>query len=178
MATDRGPEGWVLHPRYLALQRSGRQRHGNTGNFAAKLGFRRPPCYLIYVVYRAGEYSELCGECRRPAHAACARCDTPLCPEHAPGDERRCVACETLYLRRETDRVRVVAVTLVALAGVLLFVGAIMIHMARNGFITGTAAAAAPLVLYPGLAIMAATFTLPPLLRRRLRHHFLAERRA
>jgi hypothetical protein len=86
------------------------------------------------------------------------------------------VACESRYLRRETDGLRMVAVCLAPLAAITGLIGAVAVHMVRNGYLTGRAAEIAPLILIASLVALPAIFALPPLIRRRLRRCFLAER--
>jgi uncharacterized protein (DUF983 family) len=128
------------------------------------------------VAYRGGTYTELCIECRSPARERCPRCGDPLCPSHLPSAERRCVICESRYLRRETDGIRMVAVSLMPLAAIAALIGAVGVHMVRNGYLTGRAAEIAPLILIAALVALPTIFALPPLVRRRLRRRFLAER--
>src|SRR5690606_4161930 len=132
-------------------------------------------CYPWSVAYRQGTYSELCTECRSIAAERCPRCGDPLCRRHLPSAARRCLICESHYLRRETDRMRMVAVCLVPLAGLAGLIGAVGVHMVRNGYLTGRAAEIAPLILIGALVALPAIFALPPLIRRRLRRRFLTE---
>lgn len=79
------------------------------------------------------------------------------------------------YLPRETRAVNAVVVKLIVLAALLGGAGAFATHMARNGFLRGTAARVAPLV--PSLAgfLLLLAFAVAPWLKRRVRTRFLRE---
>ena len=128
------------------------------------------------LAYREQDARDLCASCGAFAGAPCPRCASPLCAAHAPGDDRRCDACELAYLSRETGTVSAIVVRLIVGAVLLGGAGAFATHMARNGFIHGTSAQIAPLI--PSLAgmLFILAFALAPWLRRRLRARFLRER--
>lgn len=79
------------------------------------------------------------------------------------------------YLSRETRAVNAVVVKLIVAAALLGGAGAFATHMARNGFLRGTAAQVAPLV--PSIAgfLFLLAFGVAPWLRRRVRARFLRE---
>lgn len=128
------------------------------------------------VAYREGQFRDLCTQCHEIAKTACIRCDGPLCEQHTPANGWRCFVCETLYLARETNRVKTVVVALVAIGAVVAVFGALAIHAARNGLIHGPEAELAPLILFSAIALFVAGFALAPPIRALTRRRFLAER--
>jgi hypothetical protein len=129
------------------------------------------------MAYREGEFRDLCTQCNETSSTTCLRCGDPLCAAHAPdSDDRRCFVCEALYLGRETSQVKTAMVSLVVLGAVLGFCGAVGLHLARNGFITGPGAHMTPLVLFGAIGLLAAGFGLAPVMRSLARRRFLGER--
>lgn len=52
---------------------------------------------MTSMPYRQPEFSELCTDCKAEATSACPRCGRPLCEQHAPPDDLRCVDCEATF---------------------------------------------------------------------------------
>lgn len=129
------------------------------------------------MAYRSGEFRHLCTQCSETSSTNCVRCGDPLCEAHTPPEnDRRCFTCEALYLHRETQRVKSIVVTVVVLGAMLGVAGAIGLHMARNGFITGPGAHVTPLLLFGAVGLFAAGFALTPAIRSMTRRRFLRER--
>jgi hypothetical protein len=129
------------------------------------------------MVYRVGEFRDLCTQCNETSSGRCGRCGDPLCGVHTPtADDVRCFTCEAFYLGRETNFVKTVVVAIVAVGAILGVAGAIGVHLARNGFITGAAAHMTPLLLFGAVGLFAAGFGMAPVFRSSVRRRFLRER--
>jgi hypothetical protein len=72
--------------------------------------------------------------------------------------------------------VKNVSVALIAFGALLGLVGAFGTHLAQRGYLQGPGAYLMPLVPSLGAVAFAAIFAFPPLIRRKLRNRFLAER--
>jgi len=58
--------------------------------------------------HRRQDHSELCNECRLATQSACARCALPLCAEHMPSEDARCLTCEEDFLKATRVERRVI----------------------------------------------------------------------
>jgi hypothetical protein len=108
----------------------------------------------------------LCGACRAEAVSACERCGIPICRAHQPRVDRRCVECETTYVRRRPARVLFYIAAMVS-TSVALVVGLLFLVVATGGGALGVA----PLILFGSFPVLLHW------LENRSRAHFLAERR-
>ena len=50
--------------------------------------------------FRSASIREVCVVCKEPAVARCERCGAPMCEEHMPAPDRRCLDCELIYEAR------------------------------------------------------------------------------
>lgn len=109
----------------------------------------------------------LCGTCGMAAEATCARCGLPVCDEHLPRADRRCLECEASYRRRRPARMLFYLTALIG-ASVALVVTLFFLVVATGGGALGVA----PLILFGSFPVILHW------LEHRARSHFLAERRS
>ncbi len=136
--------------------------------------------------FRRAPLQALCG-CGEPASKRCARCDAPLCRDHAPALAHRCADCEDTYASLCEDR-RIHPLTRLQLlvsylAGIAAVVGAALaIDHLKLGAETTLGVGIGALQLSHLLMLLVAipACVLPALVihwrRIRLRGAFLAER--